>query len=102
MPKGTTRPHGSSGEVISHFNMVRLRVNGRGNLKLKLLSMQDVTYQQLAEIQMADTTNIQPRVLANFKEQRAKLEIGTTSINDFFRINRIIIYTKFFASEFPG
>lgn len=102
MPKGTTRPHGSSGETISHFNMVRLRVNGRGALKLKLLSMQDVQQQQLPDMQMADVNHKQPRVLANFKQQRAKLEIGTVSINDYFKINRIIIFSRFFASEFPG
>ena len=102
MPKGTARSAGSSGEAISHYNMLRLRVNGRGNLKLALLSLQDVNRQQLEDIQMADRTNIQPRVLANFKEQRVKLELKTVSINDYFRINRIILFSRFFASEYPG
>jgi hypothetical protein len=102
MPKGTARPTGSSGEAISHINMVRLRVTGNGSLKLALLSQQDVSRQQLHDIPLSARTAIQPRTLANFKEQRAKLEIGTNTINDYFRINRIILYSRYFASEFPG
>lgn len=102
MPKGVARSSGSSGEQISHINMVRLRVTGQGALKLALLSLQDVNRQQLYDIPLSPRTAIQPRTLANFKEQRAKLEIGTNTINDYFRITRIILYSKYFASEFPG
>lgn len=102
MARGTPRSSGSAGEIISHFNMIRMRVTGRGALKIAMLSLQDVNRQQLSDISMSDRTNIQPRVLANFKEQRAKLELKTVSINDYFRINRIIIYSRYFAAEYPG
>lgn len=101
MPKGVARSHGSSGEFISHFNGVKVRVNGTGSLKLKLFSLDDQRYEELADIQMSERTNIIPTTLANFVEQRCSLEIKTLNINDYFRINRIIIYSKFFASEYP-
>jgi len=102
MPKGTARSHGSSGEVINHFNAVRLRVIGQGSLKLKLKSMQDVQEQQLADLPMSLRTDTSPTRLANFTNQRASLEIQTTSINDYFRINRIIIFSRPVASEYPS
>lgn len=101
MPASAAR-HGSSGEIISHFNMVRLRVTGTGNLKLTFFSLQDVKSERLADLPMSEITDIQPRKLANFKTQRASLKLGTTGINEYFRINRIVIYSKPIFSEFPG
>jgi hypothetical protein len=102
MPKGTARPGGSVGEVVNHFNAIRMRVVGHGNLKMTMYSLQDIRYQQLSDLPMSLATNIQPTRLSNFIEQRASLRIGTQSINDYFRINRIIIYTKTIASEYPA
>jgi hypothetical protein len=101
MPKGTARSHSSSGEYVSHFNGVRIRVNGTGALKLTLYSLDDQEWEQLADVEMAERTSIIPTVLANFISQRCSLEIKTTTINDYFKINRIIIFSKFFASEYP-
>lgn len=102
MPKGTARSHGSSGENISHFNAVRIRVNGTGALKLTLFSLDDENFEQLEDIQMADRTAVIPTTLANFIEQRCSLEIKTITINDHFKINRILVFSKFFASEYPS
>lgn len=102
MAKGTARTHGSIGERISHFNAVRMRVQGTGFLKLTFYSLEDLEYYQLGDIELEESTRISPLRLANFIEQRASLQIETHSINEYFRINRIIIYSKDFASEYPG
>lgn len=102
MPKGTARSSGSSGEYISHFNAIRMRVIGTGSLKLTFYSLQDMTSQQLADIPLNEATNIQPTRLANFMEQRASLELGTTSINDYFRVNRILIFSKPTFTSYPA
>lgn len=102
MPKGTARAQGSSGEYINHFNMVRMRVTGSGNLKLTLKSLQDVREFALADISMAESTDIQPFRLANFQTQRASLTLGTNNINEHFRINRIIIYSRTIEAEYPS
>lgn len=102
MPKGTARSQGSSGERISHFNAVRMRIVGTGFLKLTFFSLQNVRQQSLADLNLLEVTNISPIRLANFIEQRASLQIETHSINEYFKINRIIIYSRDFASEYPA
>jgi len=101
MPRGAARSSGSSGEDILHFNAVRVRVNGEGNLKLKLVSLDNLRSQQLEDIPMSNAPGMIPTVLSNFIEQRCALQGGTISINDYFKINRIVIFSKFFASSFP-
>ena len=102
MPRGTARSQGSSGEAISHFNAVRMRVVGTGFLKMTFFSLQNQTYFQMADLEMSEITHISPIRLANFIDQRASLQIETHSINDYFKINRIIIFSREFAAEYPG
>lgn len=102
MPRGMARSHGSSGERISHFNAIRMRVVGTGFLKLTLYSLEDETHFQLADIEMSESTRISPLRLANFIEQRASLRLETHSINEYFKVNRIIIYSRDFAAEYPA
>lgn len=101
---GDGGPRGSrnGSENISHFNAIRLRVIGQGSLKLKLNSLQEAHSESLADLPMSMRTSIQPTRLANFIDQRASLEIRTLTINDYFRINRILIFSKEFASEYPS
>lgn len=101
MPRGTARNSGSSGEVFSHFNGVRLRVNGTGALKMKMFDLDEQDFTELADVMMSERTGIQPFTLANFVSQRVSLELKTVSINDHMRINRIILYSKFFATDVP-
>lgn len=98
---GGTARESSSGENIYHFNAVRLRVVGQGSLKLAMFSLQDVTTELLADLPMSMRTNIQPNRLANFMDQRASLELKTVTINDYFRVNRIIIFSRETYSEYP-
>jgi hypothetical protein len=102
MARGTARDAGSAGEMISHFNAIRMRVVGTGFLKMTLYSLQDQTLQHLADFELSETTRFSPLRLANFIEQRAALQIQTHSINEYFRINRIIIYSRTYASEYPA
>lgn len=102
MAKGTARPRGSTGESITHFNAVRMRVVGTGFLKMTFFSLEDEIYQELADFDLSEVTRIQPLRLANFIEQRAALKIETHSINDYFKINRIIIFARDYAVEYPA
>ena len=95
MPKGNE-------ELVNHFGAVRLRVSGSGNLRLRLLSLDEVKTQTLVPIVMSDPAYIEPTRLSNFTQQRASLEISTTMINEYFLISKIIIFTKPVATSFPG
>lgn len=99
MPRGGGR--NSGGENIQHFSHLRLRVNGQGNLLGNLISLDDVRSSPVPTTVMASSTNIEPTRLVNFVEQRARYELYTDEINEWFRINRIIIYLKDYGSEYP-
>jgi len=92
----------SSGENIGHITAVRMRIVGSGSLDMRLYSMDDVNNYDLIPFTMAAATNIQPTRLANFIEQRASLHCSTDLINEWFRINRIIIYVREFGTSYPG
>lgn len=92
----------SQGENIIHFTAVRMRVVGGGNLDMALYSQDDIYTQSLVPFALTATTNIQPTRLSNFIHQRASLQISTNTINEWFKINRIIIFINEFGSSYPG
>lgn len=93
---------GSSGELISHFTGVRMRVVGAGELEMRLLSLDEVETVTLVPFTLTETTNREPFRLSNFNQQRAMLELKTDQIDEFFRINRIIIYATELWTDFPS
>jgi hypothetical protein len=88
-------------EVINHYGAVRIRVTGSASLKLKLFSFDNVVQTTLIPITIINATNIEPNRLSNFTQQRAKLEIRTTEINETFQISKIIVFIKPVAKSFP-
>src|SRR5688500_16894065 len=98
--KGSARSAPSQEDVL-HFNAVRIRVNGAGNLKLSLYSLDDLKKQNLADIAMSEKAGRHYTQLANFIAERVSIEGKTLFINDYFRVNRIILFSKFYASSYP-
>lgn len=91
----------SYGENINHFNGIRVRVLGNGNLRPTLFSLSDVYEQVLIPLNMEEATNIQRTQLANFIQQRASLELKTTEIDEVFTISRIILFVKPMFTSVP-
>ena len=91
----------SGGEFEHHVVAVRLRVKGAGNLQLALTDLDQVQTQNLVPLAMQATTRIEPMRLANLQSQRIRLEGHTSEIDEKFSINRIIIYAKPVAQEYP-
>lgn len=92
----------SLGENITHFTAVRMNILGGGNFDMILCSSQDIETETLVPFAMANSTHIQPTRLANFNQQRASLYCSTDQINEWFRIQRIIFFTKEVATSYPG
>ena len=90
-----------NGENEHHVVAVRLRLTGAGNLKLALTDLNQVQTQNLVDLPISATTRIEPTRLANFQSQRIRLELSTTEIDEHFKINRIIIFAKPVAVEYP-
>lgn len=93
---------GTGEQDILHFGAVKLRVNGTGSLQMKFIGLDNATEQVLAPITMATLPGRQPQRLSNFIGQRALLEGKTTVINEIFRINKIIIFSKPLWTEYSS
>lgn len=86
---------------LLHFNAVRFRVVGSGNLDLELRSLDDVETQTLVPLAMATATNREPVQLANFKQQRAQLRFSVNAIDEYFTISKIVVFIRPFQTGYP-
>jgi hypothetical protein len=102
MPLGAVLSEGSSGENISHFAAVRVRLYGVGSLKMKVYSLDDVKTKTLVPLPMVAKTRIIPTRIVNFVEQRASFEFKVTDLDEQFRIQRVVIYSKEIYTSYPG
>ena len=93
---------GGSGEYEHHVVGVRLRLTGAGNMRLFLTDLDDIQTETLVPLVMAATTRIEPLRLANFQSQRIRLVGKITAINESFKIQRILMYGKPVAMEYPA
>lgn len=89
-------------EFEHHIVGTRWRITGTGNLKISLTDLDNIQTQDLVDLPMQSTTRFEPTRLANFQSQRTRLVGRTTELNEVFRINRIIIFAKPVAMEYPG
>lgn len=102
MARGAALSEISSGENISHFAAIRIRVTGYGNLNMTVKSLDYVKVKGLVPFNMQATSRIIPTRLVNFMEQRACFELITTEIDEKFRISRIVIFMKEVYTSYPG
>lgn len=102
MAKGAATSEQSSGESTSHFASIRIRVDGNGDLRLAIFSLDDLRSKVLVPFTLAPRNRYSVTRLVNFVEQRASFELKTTGIGEKFRINRIIIFSKELYRSYPG
>lgn len=93
---------GGGGEDEHHVVGVRMRVIGSGNLQLSLADLDDIQTQNLIPLVMTPTTRIEPFRLANLQSQRIRLVGKTTELGEYFKIQRILIFAKPVALEYPA
>ena len=91
-----------SGEYEHHVVSVRMRVTGSGNMDLALADLDDIQVQTLVSITMAATTRIEPLRLANLQSQRIRLVGSVSEIDEWFQIQRILLFAKPVAQEYPA
>lgn len=88
--------------LTQHFVGIRLRVEGAGNLQLRLIGPSEVRQNILVPLVMQSPTDETKTKLANFKAERTQLEFKTTEIDEVFSISRIMIYYKPVSDGNPG
>ena len=86
---------------IWHYGAITLRVNGTGNLLFRFAGLDEVSTESPIQLAMADSPGRMPTRLANFNGQKAVLRLRTTEINEFVKINRIIVWVKPMWTSYP-
>jgi len=102
MPRGAISSEGSSGENVQHFSTLRLRAVGSGNLLMVVHSMDYVLHKELVPFVLHVKERIQPNRIVNFTGQRVSFELQLTELNEYVKINRIVVYMKEIYTSYPG
>lgn len=89
-------------EDLTHFGATKIRVTGTGTLRQKFYGFDNVLTQTLGNVTMSASPGQQPLMLANFINQRARLELKTTGIDEKMNVNRILVFTKPIFTSLPG
>lgn len=88
--------------AINHYSQVRMRVRGEGNLRIFFSAEDDLPETEFLAIPMVTATGRLSDRLLNFQSQYASLTLKTTQIDEWFSVNRIVIFAKGLWNEYPG
>lgn len=91
----------AAGNYLYHCVAVRYRVTGAGAFQSELSSLDDVNSQSLTSVTLATTTERYPNLLANFIEQRMKLEFYVNGTGTDFVLRQIQFFIKPVATGYP-
>lgn len=88
--------------AINHLGLVKLRVQGEGNLVTRALTLSNVRSSALPNLALVENNEIAPTILANFKSQYMQLDVRTTEIDEWFRVKTVTPFLKPVATSLPG
>ena len=88
--------------AINHYHLVRMRVRGEGNLRIIFDAEDDLPEAEYEPIAMTILTGRQRDRLSNFKTQYASLTLKPSVKDEWFEINRIVVFAKSLWNEYPG
>lgn len=89
-------------ESILHFGAVTLRINGTGICRLTLIGLDESKTKVLNTLTIRTAPGNEPTVLANFNSQRARLRILTSTLDEYMKVNRVILWVKEVATSLPN
>lgn len=91
----------AAGNYLYHCVAVRYRVSGDGLFHSELSSLDDVNSQVLTDVSLLPSTERYPNQLANFIEQRMKLEFYVDTEDAYFVLRQIQFFIKPVATGYP-
>lgn len=86
---------------IVHTVGARYRARGTGMLRTRLLSMDEVKYTDLDNIELVTPSARERTILANFQDQGIQIEFKTIHMDETFIISKIILFVKPVAESYP-
>lgn len=91
----------NSGSIINHCTLIRVSVQGEGNLIVISNSFRQVRTRESASIVMTDPMDKIGSTLSNFSSQRIQIEIATDAYGEWFKFSDIIPFIKPTATSYP-
>lgn len=91
----------NSGSVINHLGLVRLRIQGEGELEIRVMSLNSASGQQLVDLTLEEGPEFIPTVLANYSRQMMCLDIRVTEIDEWFTVTSITPFISVTAKSLP-
>lgn len=88
-------------EYINHFTAIRTRIKGSGLIRGTIFSYDEVQSDVLNPTLMSTVIDDPVTILSDFTSFVGKLRLEVTTIDEYFDISGIIIYSKPVASSFP-
>jgi hypothetical protein len=79
---------------INHFAGARLRVVGNGTLQTLIGSLDSVQTLSADDIVMALRPGYEPTIMFNFQAEKASFMFYTSSIDEWFHVNKIVIFAS--------
>lgn len=69
---------------------------------MTLIGLDEVDTFEVTPLVMSLTPGREPTKLTNFNSQRARLRMGTDVIDEYMKINRVVLWIKPVATQFPS
>ncbi len=92
---------GKLGDIQSHINPIRIKVNGDGNLRVFLFTTENVTGTELNDEAMSLSNARSLNYLSNFVAEKCCLKLMTSEIDEYFIVSNIYAYVKPSVMSFP-
>lgn len=86
---------------VLHFTGTRIKASGQGSLHQLFQSLDYIQTEQLNDIILRTSNNLVPFSLANFIDQQANVRVYMDTIEDFMKIDQIIIFYKKLFTGYP-
>lgn len=86
---------------VKHYNGVRMRVTGEGQLQQVFQSLDNVNTEDLSALTLRTINNLSPFSLANFIDQQCSLRVYMSNTNNFMAVSQIVIFFKKLYTGYP-
>jgi hypothetical protein len=86
---------------VSHYAGTRMGISGQGTVKQVLQSVDYIHTLQFGNNILRTSNNRSPFSLANFVDQHASVRIYMDQLDDFMRVDQLIIFIKPVFTDYP-
>jgi hypothetical protein len=87
--------------AVNQFGIVRLKAEGVGTLQVSVWGEDRLSYQDLNPVTLQAIPGKEYTNLSNYINERAAVKVQSNLADNWFRINRIVLFSRFYAAQRP-